>query len=131
MVHGLNTSTTPRRISSYRGPIPGFRSELKVPYHLCRERAIVQQSTCVLSRWRTTSFLTRVQDQINTQGEGTQCDPSDEGMRLFFLTVCELDVYRQTVFDTWDEFNRRSFDDESEFPNSTDTGTRLRRSLRQ
>ncbi|KAF9034676.1 hypothetical protein BDZ89DRAFT_1036404 [Hymenopellis radicata] len=52
-----------------------------------------------------------INDQINTQGEGTQCDPNDE------------------VFDTWDEFNRRSFDDESEFSNSTDTWTRLRRSL--
>ncbi|KAJ7864946.1 hypothetical protein B0H14DRAFT_2734817 [Mycena olivaceomarginata] len=49
-------------------------------------------------------------DQINTQGEGTQCDPNDEGMRLFFLVVCDV--------DTWDEFNRRSFDNESELRRS-------------
>ncbi|KAJ7677758.1 glycosyl hydrolases family 18-domain-containing protein, partial [Mycena polygramma] len=50
---------------------------------------------------------------------------------VFRPAVCKSVYVSQPVFDTWDEFNRRSFDNESKFFNSTDAGMRRWQSLCQ
>ena len=54
-----------------------------------------------------------MQDEIDTQGEGTQCNVMAEGIEFLsrYPRETRFTIRLADLFTDWDQFNRRSIDD--------------------